>query len=210
MLLPVCLRRSGLTQAAATAQFGLLSGMATPLLMLPGVITGAICTVAAPAVSRQEQQPRRLRRTMRQLLTAGGGVGLAASALLFLGADFISTRLYSEASLAPLLRLMSPCALLVSLQQVQFGMIAGLGLQRKALSATIVSACLTLVITALLCPLPRMRLHGAAVATIAAALLRVVWNQALLRRAAGSPAPECSSDVFRQRQPCGAPSNMVE
>lgn len=210
VLLPVCLRRSGLTQAAATAQFGLLNGMAMPLLMLPGVVTGAICTVAAPAVSRQEKQPRRLRRTMRQLLLSGAGVGLAASALLFLGAEFISARLYSEASLAPLLRLMAPCALLVSLQQVQFGLIAGLGLQRKALSATIVSACLTLAVTALLCPLPQVRLHGAAAASIVSAMLRVVWNQALLHRAAGRPGSACSSGVFRPRQSCGAQSNMVE
>ena len=89
VLLPVCLRRSGLSAEAATAQFGLLNGMAMPLLMLPGIVTGAICMVATPAVSRQEKQQTRLRRTMRQLLWSAGAVGTAAALLLLVGADFI-------------------------------------------------------------------------------------------------------------------------
>ena len=192
VLLPVCLRRSGLTQAEAVAAFGMMGGMATPLLMLPGVITGAICTVAAPAVSRQERQPARLRRTMRMLLHSGGSVGVAAMALLFLTADIISTRLYTEPALAPLLRLMSPLALLMALQQVQFGLIAGLGLQQKTLTATLTASVLTLVITAFACPLPQVRIHGAAVATLIGSLLRVIWNQHILRQALRGAAASAS------------------
>ncbi len=182
VLLPVCLRISGLTQAAATAAFGLMSGMAMPLLMLPGVITGAICTVAAPAVSRQEGQPARLKRTMRQLLLGGAAVGAAAMVFLFLLADAIAIHLCREPALAPLLRLLSPAALLMALQQVQFGLIAGLGLQRQALTATVAASVLTLLITSALCPLPGIRLQGAAIATVAASLLRVLWNRHILRR----------------------------
>ena len=71
VLLPLCLRQSGLTASAATAQFGLLNGMAMPLIMAPGVITSAMCMVAAPAVSRQESNRVHLKRTMRQLLLLG-------------------------------------------------------------------------------------------------------------------------------------------
>ncbi|MBQ7850914.1 MAG: oligosaccharide flippase family protein [Clostridia bacterium] len=180
VLLPVCLRRSGLSQAAATAQFGMLNGMVMPLLMLPGVITGAICTVAAPAVTRQEHHARRLRHTTAQLLTSGLLVGFAAATMIFLSADFVSLRLYREPTLAPLLRLMSPAALLMSLQQVQFGLIAGMGLQKQTLRPTIAASILTLLVTALLCPLPRFRLYGAAMASLAASLLRVAWNQVIL------------------------------
>ena len=180
VLLPVCLRRSGLSQAAATAQFGMLNGMVMPLLMLPGVITGAICTVAAPAVTRQEHHARRLRHTTAQLLTSGLLVGFAAATMIFLSADFVSLRLYREPTLAPLLRLMSPAALLISLQQVQFGLIAGMGLQKQTLRPTIAASILTLLVTALLCPLPRFRLYGAAMASLAASLLRVAWNQVIL------------------------------
>lgn len=180
VLLPVCLRRSGLTAAAATAQFGLLNGMAMPLLMLPGIVTGAICMVATPAVSRQEGQQGRLQRTMRQLLLSAGGVGIIATIGLFFGADFISTHLYKEATLAPLLRLMAPSALLMAVQQVQFGLITGLGVQNKALTGTVIASFLTLGVTAALCPFPGIRLYGAAIASLSGTLLRVIWNHFVL------------------------------
>lgn len=184
VLLPVCLRRSGLSQSAATAQFGLLNGMAMPLLMLPGIVTGAICMVATPAVSRQEGSQRRLRRTMRHLLLSAAGVGAAASAALFLGADSLAHVLYGEAALAPLLRLMCPQSLLMAVQQVQFGMITGLGRQNRALKGTLAASLLNLALTAILCPIPQVRLYGAGLASLAGTALRVGWNALVLRQAA--------------------------
>lgn len=183
VLLPVCLRRSGLSASAATAQFGLLNGMAMPLLMLPGIVTGAICMVATPAVSRQEGSQRRLRRTMRQLLLSASGVGAAAMAALFLGADGIAHVLYGEAALAPLLRLMSPASLLMAVQQVQFGLISGLGRQDRALKGTVAASLLNLALTAILCPVPQIRLYGAGLASLAGTALRVGWNALVLRQA---------------------------
>ncbi len=182
VVLPVCLRRSGLTQTAATAQFGLMSGMAMPLLMLPGIVTGAICMVATPAVARCEGQPCLVRRLVRRLMLGAGCIGLAASVLLFIGADFFGMVLYKTPALAPLLRLMAPSALLMALQQVQYGLITGLGLQRRALTATIATSALSLVLTAVLCPLPQVRIYGAALASMAAGALRVLWQQCLLRK----------------------------
>lgn len=199
VLLPVCLRRSGLSQAAATSQFGLLNGMAMPLLMLPGIVTGAICMVATPAVSRQEGHQARLCRTTQQLLLSGGTVGAAAMVLLYATAPLISTKLYHEPALAPLLRLLSPAALLFALQQVQFGVITGLGVQGKALIGTVAASFLSLGVTALLCPLPGVRLYGAAIATLLGTLMRVIWNAVVLLRAQDSVA-------FR-RNPCYTGSN---
>ena len=192
ILLPVCLRRSGLTGAAATAQFGLLNGMAMPLLMLPGIVTGAICMVATPAVSRQEGQQIRLQRTMRQLLLSAAGIGAATALVLFFGADYLSVRLFREAALAPLLRLLSPCALLMAVQQVQFGLITGLGVQNKALTGTVIASFLSLGVTAVLCPMPGVRLYGAAIASLAGTLLRVCWNAAVLHRAQEPFALHCT------------------
>ena len=194
VLLPVCLRRSGLTAAAATAQFGLFNGMCMPLLMLPGIVTGAICMVATPAVSRQEGEAARLRRTMRRLLLSAGAIGLAAMALIFLSADFVSSRLYREPALAPLLKLLSPLALLLALQQVQFGLITGLGLQNKALTGTVAATFLTLLLTALCCPIPSLRLYGAAIGSFAGCLLRVLWNARVLRRA------DCKNPPFPRKR----------
>lgn len=180
VLLPICLRRSGLSQAAATAQFGLLSGMAMPLMMLPGIVSGALCTVSTPAVTRLEHQPHGLRRLMRRLYFSSMAIGIAAMLGLGLLASMISIFVFKQPALAPLLRVMCPLALLLSVHQVQFGMIAGLGLQHRSLVGTIVSSAVSLLCTAWLAPLPSLRLYGAAIATMAGQLTGVLWNGVLL------------------------------
>lgn len=183
VLLPVCLRRSGLSAAAATAQFGLLNGMALPLLMMPGIITGAMCTVVTPAVSRQEHQPLRLQRTVWSMTLSSGGIGLIAAVLLYALADFFATTLYATPELAPLLRIMCPLALIFSVHQVLIGIITGLGLQQKTLTGTIVSSIATLLCMAWLAPLPRLRLFGAVLAMLAGHLVRLIWCAAVLVKA---------------------------
>jgi O-antigen/teichoic acid export membrane protein len=121
-----------------------------------------------------------VKRTMRQLLFSAAGVGFLASIGLFVSADFIALRLYHEPALAPLLRLMAPSALLMAVQQVQFGLITGLGVQNKALTGTVCASFLSLGMTAMLCPMPGIRLYGAAIATLAGTLMRVLWNAAIL------------------------------
>lgn len=58
VLLPLCLRQSGLTASAATAQFGLLSGMAMPLIMAPGASSPAPCAWSPPRRVPAGKQPR--------------------------------------------------------------------------------------------------------------------------------------------------------
>lgn len=187
VLLPVCLRRSGLSASAATAQFGLLNGMAMPLLMLPGMVTGAVCMVATPAVSRLEHQPRALRRLTWQLVLTAAGIGCIAALLLWFGADVISSALYHQPALSPLLHLMAPLSIVLALHQVLSGMIAGLGLQRRALTGTLLSSALSLVLTALLARAPSLRLFGAAIATICGQVLGLCWHIGVLIHARAAP-----------------------
>lgn len=176
VLMPVCLRRSGLTAAAATAQYGMLNGMAMPLMMLPGIVTSAISMVAAPAISGREASPERLRPLVRQLYLGGTAIGIASTAGLWALADFLAEQLYQTSALAPLLRLMAPTALLFGLQQVQYGMITGLGLQRRALTGTLAGSLVQLLLVALLTPLPRVRIFGAALAMAVGQAVTFLWG----------------------------------
>lgn len=183
VLLPVCLRRSGLSASAATAQFGLLNGMALPSMMLPGIVTSALCMVTAPAVTRAEGNVHALGCTIRRMTLSALGIGALCAGALFFGANLIGVYLYDTPELAPLLRLMSPCAMLFALHQVQIGMITGLGLQRKALTGTIVSSCGQLIATAALTCIPSLRLFGAALAVLLGQFITVAWDAAILHSA---------------------------
>lgn len=186
VLLPLCLRQSGLTASAATAQFGLFNGMAMPLIMMPGVVTSAICMVAAPAVSRQESSRIRLRRTMRQVLLTAALIGVLSSCVLFFFAQPIAMLLFGEPALSGVLMALSPLSALFAVQQVQFGLVTGLGLQQRAMIGTMLSSVLTLMVISVFCPMPQVRIFGAVLAMLAGSLLRVLWNAAVLHRGARS------------------------
>lgn len=182
VLLPVCLQRSGLSSGAAAAQLGLLNGMALPMMMLPGVATGALCMVATPAISRQERQPARMRRTARLMMLSAFGIGAAAALALFFLADFISLHLYRQPALAPLVRFMCPMCVLLAVHQVQCGLIAGRGLQKQALRGSIAANAATLLLTALLAIRPQWRLFGAAAAIMLGHIISVIYNIPLAAR----------------------------
>lgn len=139
--------------------------------------------VAAPAVSRQESNRVRLKRTMRQLLLMAGLIGCLSSCVLFLFAQPISMLLYGEPALTGVLMALSPLSMLFAIQQVQFGLVTGLGVQRRAMPGTIVSSALTLVVMSALCPMPSVRIFGAVLAMLAGSLVRVIWNAAVLQSA---------------------------
>lgn len=117
---------------------------------------------------------------MARLTLAALGVGAASGAGLWLLSGPISTLLYHQGALAPLVRFLSPLTLLFALHQVEAGMVAGLGLQRKSLTGAMLSGAAQLMLTALLAPMPSWRLFGAALALMVSRLLAVVWDGALL------------------------------
>ena len=188
VLIPICLRMSGLTPAAATAQYGLLTGMAMPALMLPGMVTGALSTAAAPAVTSQSTSSARLRTLVMKLRRTSFLIGLGSAVLLIAASDLIASFLFRTPEAAPLIRLMSPSALMMSVQQVQYGAIVGLGLQRKQLTGSIAGSIATSVVIAFLTPMPAMRLYGAAVGMLCGQLVSLLWGWCVLSRGVSSYA----------------------
>ena len=89
---------------------------------------------------------------------------------------------YMKAALAALLRIMAPMTVCFALHQVICGMLAGMGMQRRALTGTILSSCVTLILTAWWAAIPRLRLYGAALAMMAGQFINLCWGLTLLLR----------------------------
>ncbi len=189
VLIPFRLRASGLVLAEATSRFGMLAGMAMPVVMLPSVFTGSLAMLAAPALASRENNPRALKAISTQLLLAAFLVGVACGAGLYAAAPFIAQRMYRLPELIPLIRFLTPAVLVMSLHQVLSGMIAGLGRQKQALYGTLAGAVVTIVSSWFLTGLPQLRLFGAAAAMMAGQAVGLVWSLALLIRILMQKAP---------------------
>ena len=68
VLIPLRLRAAGLSAQEATARLGMLSGMAMPWVMLPGVFTGALAVVAGAVGAAVAFRPTQSARILTALL----------------------------------------------------------------------------------------------------------------------------------------------
>ncbi len=176
IIIPLRLRASGLLAMEATARLGMLQGMALPLVMMPSVFTGALAMVSAPALAARQRDPVATRRLVWRLLPASLLISAAAMAVIYYGADFFSRTLYHQAELSPLLHALAPLVPLFGVQQVASSMLAGLGMQRKAMQAALAGSVLSLALTWLWAAVPSLRLMGCVYAMMAGQGMTLLLN----------------------------------
>ena len=180
ILIPLRLQASGLAAAEATARLGMLNGMAMPLLMLPCIFTSALSMVSMPKLAKAENQPKTLKRLLWQCAGACLSVGALCSALLWLAAPFISSRIYRQAELTALLRFCAPLTAVIAVSHFSGGVLTALGRQKQAMYGATLSAGLSLGLTWLLAARPHLRLQGVAWAHYAANAASLLWNAGVL------------------------------
>jgi stage V sporulation protein B len=175
-LIPMRLRASGLGAAESTARLGMYNGMAMSLIMMPAVFTGALAMVSAPAITKRESDPAAMRRLIRRTIIPAAGVSLLSMAVMWFAAPFFANKLYRQAELEPLLRALCPCVLLMGVQQVISGLLAGLGQQRRALYASLTGGVITAALSYWLAGVPSLRLNGVAIAAQIGLAITLLMN----------------------------------
>ena len=158
-MIPRRLVISGLTLAQATAQLGMFQGMVMPVLMAPGIFTGALAMVGAPAVARVEGASQR--RLAVRLLSSALICGLGGMAAVRIGANILATWVYNEPELAGMFILSAPLTLLFAVQHAVNALLSGLGEQRQALMPALAGSLLTLALLHRWTALPGARIAGA-------------------------------------------------
>ena len=165
VMIPLRLMAAGLSQHEAMSRLGMLNGMVLPLMLLPGLLSGALAAVGGPAMARCRTEGAQKRLAARLLLSALGFGAACAGALHFL-APLLAMRLYRLPELTPLIRLMCPLAVMLPLEQVTGGLLTGLGLQKKSLIASLLGAGATLFFTWKWTAVPLLTIAGAGRASL--------------------------------------------
>lgn len=188
VMIPSRLIRSGLSMSEATTLLGMLNGMAMPLIMTPSFLTGALAMVTAPAMAQRQSCARALRRLTLKTLRIALLICVCCAVGLFVFSDFLSITLYRQRELAPLLRFLCPLLPVMGVSQVVSAMLAGLGLQRHALYASIAGNGFSLAGIYLLAVQPSLRLYGCAFSMILGQLVTLLFNLSTLKKGVLSTA----------------------
>ncbi len=135
VLLPAMLIRAGATKSEALQMFGVVSGMAIPILSIPSTIIGSISLVLVPELS--EDFYRKRYKQMAKNIERGLSVTVIVACLLIplffvLGED-IGRVLYSDQSAGEMIKNCCFMLLPMSLTMISTGMLNSLNFEKQTL-----------------------------------------------------------------------------
>ncbi len=160
LLVPKGLRLSGMSAEAALAGYGVINGMALPLLTFPTVLPAALAEMLVPTLTEAQVSggTASLRRTVTVLLKNTFLLSSAAAAVFFVAADMLGGLIYHSPEAARYIRILAPMAPFIYTDIVTDGCLKGLGEMMRSMTYNIAEASLGLVLVWAL--LPRRALGG--------------------------------------------------
>ena len=167
-VVPQRLHLAGFDTARATALYGQLTGMATPLVHIPTIITVALAVSLVPAISEAIALQRRRLVQERSYLAVKITLllGLPAAAGLYLLAEPITVLLFDNAEAGAVLSVMAVSVIFLTLYQTTAGILQGLGRTTEPVVNLLAGALVKLALTWVLTAHPAWHIQGAALATV--------------------------------------------
>lgn len=138
----------------AVSLFGMIKGMALPILFFPSTLINSISTLLIPEMSEAAARGRRavVKSTAEQITSLTLTVGIICGAVFFTCGDKIGPLLYKEEGVGYLLCMLSPIVPLMYLDGICDGILKGLDCQRFSFFVAIGDSALRLILMPLILP----------------------------------------------------------
>lgn len=156
MLIPRGLRESGITGDDALANYGLVHGMALPIVLFPSAVFYSVSELMIPELTAAQvaNDTRRIRHLVSQLLRFSlyGAIGLSGLFLVF--ALPLGDLIYpNTAGVGVYIRILAFLMPIMFLDAITDGMLKGLGQQVYSMGVNIIDSLLSVVLVYLLLPI---------------------------------------------------------
>ncbi len=144
MLVPRGLRKSGLSADTSLAGYGVIQGMALPLISFPSCLLMAVAELIVPELTEAQMRGNGadIRRAVSSLIKKSLVFSACAAALLFALADVLSEGVYGSQEAARYIRLLAPLVPVMYTDMVVDGCLKGLGQQVWSMGINILDAAL--------------------------------------------------------------------
>jgi len=160
LLVPRGLRASGLSATAALSGYGIINGMAMPILTFPTCLPTALAELLVPALTEAQVRGEQeyIRRSVTRLLGQTFLFSLGFGIFFYVSADALAWYIYKDLSAARFIRLLAPMLPFLYTDIVTDGCLKGLGQMMRSMTFNIAEAALGLLLVWTL--LPRWALGG--------------------------------------------------
>ena len=154
ILIPKTLRQNGASAAAGLAAYGVVQGMALPVInylsCIPGVFSGLIIPEIAECIAKEDKT--QAERLMKKALKVTFLFAAAVAAVIYAFAPAIGKKLYPNSNAAFYIRLLAPIIPVSYVDLTTDGILKGLGLQLDSMGFNIIEAAVCLAMVLVLVP----------------------------------------------------------
>ena len=156
MLIPRGLRRSGADSEQALASFGVVQGMALPLILFPSALFSAIGELIVPELTAAQVAGDRekISQLVSKLLRNALCISIGLFGLFWAFSYALGAVVYPlNPEVGPFIRILSPLMPIIFLDTITDGMLKGLGQQVYSMGVNIVDSLLSVILVYVLLPI---------------------------------------------------------
>ena len=159
ILVPKNLAKYPYSGELALSQFGMIKGMALPILFFPSTLLNSISTLLIPEMSEAAAKGRNglVRSATRNILKLTAVMSFIFAAIFFVGGREIGLLIYKSDEVGSLLRALSPIVPLMYLDSVSDGILKGLDQQAFSFRTAITDSTLRIILILIILPVSGLR-----------------------------------------------------
>lgn len=131
LIIPSSLERSGINCTESLSKYGIINGMALPIIMFPDILVKSFASLLIPEFARYNAKKdyKRTRQMTTILLFLIGGAATCLTIILFVFSDFLANLIYKDLAVAHYIRILAPLATFIYVDTVVDSILRGLDAQ---------------------------------------------------------------------------------
>ena len=155
LLIPSSLQKSGMNSSNALIAYGIVNGMAMPIITFPVILVTSFSGLLVPEFSRYyvEKKYRKIINTSTIILLGTFLFSLFITFIIFIFADEISLIIYDKLEIAKYLRILSPLIVIMYLDIVIDSILKGLDAQVSVMGINVFDCTVSITFIYFLVPI---------------------------------------------------------
>lgn len=131
LIIPSSLEKSGINCSESLSKYGIINGMALPIIMFPDILVKSFASLLIPEFSRYNAKKdyTRTKQMTSILLFFIGGAALGLTLLLFIFSDTLGYLIYKDSSVGYYIKILAPLATFIYVDTVVDSILRGLDAQ---------------------------------------------------------------------------------
>lgn len=145
LIIPSSLEKSGIGCGGALSKYGIINGMALPIIMFPDILVKSFASLLIPEFARYnaKKNSARTKQITGILLFLIGSASILLTFVLFIFSDFLGKSIYNDPTIGYYIKILAPLATFIYVDTVVDSILRGLDAQVGVMVINIIDLVLS-------------------------------------------------------------------